>query len=62
MKIIFLFFLATGLMVALLGNGCVTRTTTRSPNLSDYQSPSTRRKINDQGLIVETKTIWFWQR
>ena len=49
-------------MVALLGNGCVTRTTTRSPNLSDYQSPSTRRKINDQGLIVETKTIWFWQR
>jgi hypothetical protein len=49
------------LLMMFFGNGCVTRTITRTPTIGDYQSPAARRKINEQGMIVEKKTLWFWQ-
>ena len=40
-------------------SGCVTRTVSRTPRLSETESG----KFNADGKVVEEpQTIWFWQR
>ena len=38
--------------------GCVTRTTSRTPTISEMGRPD----LDENGRIVEKKTLWLWER
>ena len=53
-----LLILTTLLLFLVLACGCVTREVKRKPTMSEA---ATRRTDPSTGLIIEKKTVWFWQ-
>jgi hypothetical protein len=55
----FLFSSGLALIVPLLFDGCVTRTTTRARRLGE--SGGGGLNIDKSGRVVEQETIWIWE-